>query len=171
MVSNMAIIVYTVTEKPWKEAEINYLAIANEVFLYMLLVLLLGGKNHEGSMNEDVLGWLIIAIVTICIVVNLVVMLVKAYYHIKLLFTRHSNKKAYLLRKQKVAPLPDLESEHKKGEEESKNESVVLQVIEEESSIKEQESAIVNKLRHSQFLAPPLDKHDKSSKSIPMVTV
>ena len=96
---SMGIIVFTVTEKPWKEAEMNYLAIANEVFLYMLLVLLLGGKNHEGSMNEDVLGWLIIAIVTICIQVNLVFMLAKAYHHAKLLFIRHSNKKAFLLKK------------------------------------------------------------------------
>lgn len=67
MVSSMTILVFTLTEKPWKEAEINNLAIANEVFLYMVLVLLLGGKNHEGNMNEDVLGWLIIMVVTICI--------------------------------------------------------------------------------------------------------
>ena len=39
MVTSMAILAFTVMEKPWKEAEMNFLAIANEVFLYILIVL------------------------------------------------------------------------------------------------------------------------------------
>ena len=95
----MVILVFTVTEKPWKEAEINYLAITNEVLLYMLIVILLGGKNHKGEMDEDILGWLIILIIITCISVNLTVILAKAYLYIKILYTRNINIKAFLLKK------------------------------------------------------------------------
>ena len=36
---SLVALVFNLLERPWKEAEMNYLAIANEVFLYSLLVL------------------------------------------------------------------------------------------------------------------------------------
>lgn len=91
----LAILIFTVTEKPWKDSEMQKLAIANEVFLYLIIVLVLACtsiSNPEGAESE-ILGYLIIGVVTLAIHVNLVAMFAQAWYHMRLLYARHVNSK------------------------------------------------------------------------------
>ena len=90
-----AILVFTVCERPWKDAEVQKLAIINEVILYLLLVLVTGslGISKLFSRENHLLGYLIIALVTLAIYVNLVMMCAQAWYHVKMLRARSSNTK------------------------------------------------------------------------------
>ena len=50
MSMSLIVLVFTVYERPWKEAEMNFLAVVNEAFLYSLLVLVLVAINiQEGT--------------------------------------------------------------------------------------------------------------------------
>lgn len=148
IVMSILITIFTVVEKPWKEAELNYLVIANEAFLYSLLLLLLVSNNvqKDSTWDLDTLGVVMIVIVTLCIQVNLAVVMAKAYQHMALLYIRHKNKKAFIEKRRKIVPFVvtptetgDLESPTIKPTADGG--LVVLPEIQEESSIKEQESA------------------------------
>ena len=95
---------FAVHEKPWKEAEMQNLAIANEAFFYTLLVLVLAAScmTQTDSLESWILGWTMIAVTTLAIFVNLTVMTAAACTHIKLLYTRYQNKQAHLAKKQKI---------------------------------------------------------------------
>ena len=86
-------------------------------------------------------------------------MMGKAWQHTKLLYIRHKNKKAFLEKRRKIAPLNlkevDLEQQNTLNAQPKKNMSVVLQEIQEESSIKEdEESARMKQPRNSNLLMP-----------------
>ena len=71
------------------------LAVINEVILYLLFTLVTGtmGISRLFSRENHLLGYLIIALVTLAIYVNLVVMFAQAWHHIKLLRARNINTK------------------------------------------------------------------------------
>lgn len=70
------------------------LAIANEAFLYVLLILVLASSCmlSTDSLENLFIGWTMIAVVTLAIFVNLTVMIVDACHHCKLLYTFAQNK-------------------------------------------------------------------------------
>ena len=109
MTMSLIVLAFNQLERPWKEAEMNYLASANEVFLYSLLALVLtaisiSDEPQGRADSKGIVDWLIIAVATIWLHVNLVVILAKAYHHCKLLKSRYINNKAFLESKKKVAP-------------------------------------------------------------------
>jgi len=85
----------------WKDVEMQNLAVANEVFFYTLLVLVLAAScttNNESS-ESMILGWTMIGVVTLAIFVNLTVMMANAWNHSKLLYARYQNKQSHLAKK------------------------------------------------------------------------
>ena len=108
---------FSLTEKPWKDPEAQKLAIANEMFLYLVLVIVLSCSSISGPGNgKDILGWLLIILVTIAVHFNLIAIGAKAAEHTKLLYRRHQNRKLHLAKKQiQVAHSEDPHSEMKSG--------------------------------------------------------
>ena len=146
MAMSVLVLVYTVVEKPWKESEINYLAMINEVMLYSLLVTLLLAINIDDAERKLTVGWIMIFIFTISLQINLAVVFAKSCQHVSLLYTRFKNKKAFLEKRRKIAPLnlqkvDDLECQSPSSDQPKKDRSVILPEIKEESAIKEEESA------------------------------
>lgn len=88
-------LVFTVAEQPWKDPVANKLSIANEVFFYVVLVLALSCSSltTADSSDEEILGYVIMFVVTAAIHVNLIVMISEAYGHVKLLYKRRENVK------------------------------------------------------------------------------
>ena len=87
LVTCLAILAFTLTEKPWSTPEMNKLALANETLLYVLIILILASPSLTTDTGREALGWVIIAVVTLAIHTNLAVMLAQAWNHCKLLFT------------------------------------------------------------------------------------
>jgi len=71
----------------------NKLAVANELILYIILLLVLACEclTTASSSENDMIGWIMIAIVTLAIHMNLVTILTEAWSNIKLLYTRFTN--------------------------------------------------------------------------------
>lgn len=84
---------FTIVEKPWSSTEMNKLAIANETLLCVLLVLIMVSPILIEETERHILGWLIIAVVTLTIHVNLSVIIAEAWLHCRLLYTRRQNRK------------------------------------------------------------------------------
>ena len=74
----------------------NKLAVANELFLYIIILLVLGCEclTTTSSSENEILGWLIIAVITLTIHINLITVLTEAWSHIKLLYTKLTNFRA-----------------------------------------------------------------------------
>lgn len=87
------------------------------------------------------MGWAIIAVVTLCIFTNLIVMLVEAGSHCKLLYTRRQNKLAHLAKKSQITPAAAVEMA--KVEKAKPAIEVIPEAIEEVSSMKEESLGIV----------------------------
>lgn len=162
----MFMLAFSLSEKQWKQPEIQKLAIANEVFLYVLLVLVLGSSclTTIDSFESSILGWAMIGVVTLAIHVNLAVIMVNAWSHCKLLYVRHQNKKAHLAKKSKVAPTLELANI-------AKPKPVMAEIpeaIEEVSSMKEESLGIVGlpepellnpvETRSFKIAAPPMQQ-------------
>lgn len=132
---------FSLQEKPWKDPEVQKLAVANEIFLYVLLVLVLGCSclTTANKMESNILGWTIIAVVTLTIHVNLVFNMSTAWNHCMLLRTRYLNKKAALEKKSKVAPTVEMA----KIEQPKPVMEAIPEAIEEVSSMKEESLSIV----------------------------
>lgn len=105
--ASVLMLAFAVHEKPWKDTEMQNLAVVNEVFFYVLLVLVLtcSCSTSRHSLESSILGWTIIAVVTLSIFVNLSVILANAWNHSKLLHTRYKNKQAHVAKKSKIASL------------------------------------------------------------------
>lgn len=71
-----ATLAFTIVEKPWSAPEINKLAITNEALLYLLIVLIMASPCLVTETERQVFSWVIIAVVTLTIHVNLTVMVV-----------------------------------------------------------------------------------------------
>ena len=132
---------FSVNERQWKDVEMQNLAVANEAFFYTLLVLVLAAScmTKTDSMQSSILGWTMIAVVTLAIFVNLTVMMVNAWNHSKLLYTRYQNKQAHLAKKHRIAPTLELSNV-------AKNKPAIVaipEVIEEVSSNNEESLGIV----------------------------
>lgn len=91
----LVLLVFTIVEKPWKDSEMQKLAIVNEVFLYLVIVLVLActSISRPDGPESDILGYMIIGVVTLAIHVNLVAMFAQALHHIKLLYARRAHSK------------------------------------------------------------------------------
>lgn len=97
----VAMLAFSLHEKQWKDAAIQNLAVANEAFFYLLLVLILTCSvlTNSHSVESNYLGWSMIAVVTLAVFVNLTVISANACNHCKLLYIRHKNKQAYMAKK------------------------------------------------------------------------
>ena len=73
----------------------------NEIFLYVILLLVLSCSCLDSirSSDSEALGWMLIGLLTLFIHVNLVVMIVEAYLHCKLLLARHRYRQQLRLKK------------------------------------------------------------------------
>ena len=92
---SVGLIAFTLTENPWKDPEVKALAVMNEFFFYLLLVLILVSaciSSNDSQVNENV-GWIIILVLTFAIFVNLVTLLSKAYEFSRQLYLRNKIKK------------------------------------------------------------------------------
>ena len=128
---SLVVLAYTMTEKPWKDAEVNRLAIMNEFFFYMLLVLALvfSCVHSTDSIETEVLGWILISLVTFTILVNIVALLSKAYRHSKLVLIRQKAYRAFISSRTKVEPMVS------KSSPEQSEEVVVKEADEEDQGI------------------------------------
>lgn len=89
------ILAFVIHEKPWKDSDVNKFAIVNEAFLYAVLVLTMVSSmtfSTDSSKNE-IMGALVLLAVTLCIHLNLVVLLARAWNFSKLLYARHQNQR------------------------------------------------------------------------------
>ena len=85
--------IFQVTEKPWKDPEVNTLAIANELFFYCLLVMFIACSCINQT-DSEMLGLVLLLVVTSAIFVNLVAVLAQALYFTKQLYLRKKNEAA-----------------------------------------------------------------------------
>ena len=78
---SVVVLAFTVVEKPWKNSDMQTLAVANESFFLLILVLVIGctATAPAHGLSKDILGWAIIVAVTLVIHVNVIVMLAKSY--------------------------------------------------------------------------------------------
>ena len=114
MTVSLFVLSFTIYERPWKEVQMNYLAIFNEAFLYSLLVLVIVSMNLSvGSKSKNIVGWLMIIFFTVYLQVNLAIIAAKSYQHLNMLCVRRKNLKAYLERKKKVSPASAISKEAK----------------------------------------------------------
>jgi len=136
----LLMLAFSLNEKQWKDPEMQKLAIVNEVFLYVLLVLVLSCSclTTTDSLESTILGWTMIGVVTLAIHVNLVFILINAWNHCKLLYTRYLNKKEALVKKNKVAPTVEMAQVAK-----PEIMADIPEVIEEVSSMNEESLGIV----------------------------
>lgn len=98
---------FMLQEQPWKRSEMNKLAVANELLLYVVLVLLLACESLSttSSSHSETLGWVMVAVITLFIHLNVIVILAEAWYHTKLVYTRIANSKTkYNSKTVKVVP-------------------------------------------------------------------
>ena len=88
---SVAILAFIWVENPWKDPLHYKLDMVNEIFLYVILLLVLSCSclDRISSSDSEALGWMLIGLLTLFIHVNLVVMIVEAYLHCKLLLARH----------------------------------------------------------------------------------
>lgn len=103
----LAMTILTIVEKQWIDPEIQKLALANEVLLYMVLMLAIGSSLHLSTTDAEAtgFGWAMIVIVTLAIHMNVIYMMTKALQHVKLLYRRRENKKVFLNKRKQVAPV------------------------------------------------------------------
>lgn len=87
------------------------------------------------------MGWAIIAVVTLCIFMNLIVMLIEAGSHCKLLYTRRQNKLAHMAKKSQITPGTAIEMAN--VEKAKPAIEAIPEAIEEVSSMKEESLGIV----------------------------
>ena len=104
---SVVVLAFTVAEKPWKDSDMQTLAVANESFFFLVLVLVIGCTSTAPAhgVSKDILGWAIIIVVTLAIHVNLIVMMAKSYQHACLLAIRRKNMQAHKAEEKKVIPV------------------------------------------------------------------
>ena len=71
---NLAVLAFTVGEQPWKDPNVQKLAVINEVGFSLVVALILGCEAFATTTSiANVLGWAIIMVVTFVVVVIFVV--------------------------------------------------------------------------------------------------
>ena len=95
MIVSVCMLIFTVAERPWKDPEVNTLAIANELFFYTLLVLALACSciHQTDSLVSERMGFMMLLVFTLAIHVNLVALLAQAFYFTKLHYLRYKTRK------------------------------------------------------------------------------
>jgi len=78
---SVGMLAFILEEKPWKDSEHQTLEILNEIFLYLVLLLVLSFSclNNSGSAESEIFGWILVGVLTLFIQVNLVVITAQAY--------------------------------------------------------------------------------------------
>lgn len=91
MTISLAMMTITLIEKPWKNSETQILAVVNDQLVYLVFVLALVSSSltDVGTSANTYFGWTLIWIITLTIHVNLVGMAANAFWHLKLIYTRH----------------------------------------------------------------------------------
>lgn len=143
IIVSVCMLTFTVTEKPWKDSEVNTLASANDFFFYTLLVLVLAcsSMGQSDSRVSENLGLIMLLVFTLAIFVNLAALIAQAYHFTKLLFLRKKTLAALKLLAEKE---PQKQQSADPEAEEIELEAVkVVPVVEEvnsclESEVKEQ---------------------------------
>ena len=147
MIVSVCMLIFTVAERPWKDPEVNTLAIANEFFFYALLVLALACSciHQTDSQVSERMGYVMLLVFTLAIHVNLVALLAQACYFTKLLYLRKKqiklNREAsnHLLaeKQNKETPGKEIDDDDEKSSEKESSADKVIPVIYEVNSILE----------------------------------
>lgn len=77
LVFSLGVLAFLVSEKPWIDPAVNKMAIINELFFHVFLVVVLGCASieHLDSQTNSVLGWAIIVFVCVMVHLNIVFMM------------------------------------------------------------------------------------------------
>lgn len=97
-VSCVAMLVFTIAAKPWKDSEVQKLAIINEVLLSLIFGLSTASISlgKLSSSKIDTMGYIIVGLVMFTIAFNLFAMLDKAGSHVKLLVKQGKQERTVL---------------------------------------------------------------------------